>query len=216
MATQKVCNLLSLDPAPRIVIISTEMTEEQVIARIISNFTSVDSYRILSGQYRTGEEEMVQECKSLLANRSIEIHDSLYEIGDIEAAFTRARLRGGVDIGVIDYVQNCKIGGAKNEYAEQANLAKRFQKLAKDCRCTLLCLSQVSNDVGRGNTDQLELKGAGEWAAVSDVGVMLQKKKDEPAVLKYSVKKNRHGKLLSFLCEYKYNFTRIEPTQLLD
>jgi replicative DNA helicase len=155
---------------------------------------------------------MVQECKSLLANRSIEIHDSLYEISDIEAAFTRARLRGGVDIGVIDYVQNCKIDGAKNEYAEQANLAKRLQKMAKDVDATVICLSQVSNDVGRGNTDQLELKGAGEWAAVSDVSVLLSRKKEDEYALRYEVKKNRHGALVDYKLEYKSDYTRLEET----
>jgi hypothetical protein len=74
----------------------------------------------------------------------------------------------------------------------------------------MICLSQVSNDVGRGNTDQLELKGAGEWAAVSDVGVMLTRHKTEKHRLKYSIKKNRHGALGECELTYENVYTRLQ------
>lgn len=213
MMVQKVCNLLSLDREPSIIIISTEMTEEQVVARILSNFTGVHSVRILSGNYRQGEEELVEEYKKLITTRPLMIFDSVYEVGAIETIFKKAHLQGGVNIGFVDYVQNCRVRGAQSAYQESSEMAKRLQAMAKDVRCTLVCLSQVSNDIGRGNTDQLEFKGAGEWAAVADVGIYLQRNKNNKYAMKYSVKKNRHGKLLEQEFEYKHDFTRLEVVE---
>jgi replicative DNA helicase len=208
---QMVCNALSAPEQPSIVIISTEMTEEQVVGRIVSNFTGVPSFRILAGKYHDAEEaDTVEKCKARLATMPLAIYDDIYRLGEIETAFHKADLRGGVQLGVIDYVQNCRWPEAKSQYQEQSEMAKRFQALAKDVRCTLVCLSQVSNDVGRGNTDQLELKGAGEWAAVSDYGVMLSRHKTEKHRLKFDLKKNRHGALTEFELEYKNDYTKLE------
>ena len=193
---QKICNMLSGGEDPSIIVISTEMTEEQVVARIISNFTGIHSMRILSGNYHSAEEEnSVSGVKKSLSKSRLQIYDDIYQLEDIETAFRRADLQGGVDVGFIDYVQNCRWSGSKSEYQEQSTMAKRFQSLAKDVSATIICLSQVSNDVGRGNIDQLELKGAGEWAAVSDFGVMLKRHKTEKHRLKYQILKNRHGAL---------------------
>jgi len=208
---QMVCNAMAGGEEPSIVIISTEMTEEQVVSRIVANFTGVPSFRVLSGKYQDAvEADAVERCKANLAVMPLAIYDDIYRLEEIETAFHKADLRGGVQLGVIDYVQNCRWPEAKSQYQEQSEMAKRFQALAKDVRCTLLCLSQVSNDVGRGNTDQLELKGAGEWAAVSDYGVMLSRHKTEKHRLKFDLKKNRHGALTEFELEYRNEYTRLE------
>lgn len=213
---QKLCNLISSEENPSIVVVSTEMTEEQLMSRILSNFTSVNSQRILMRKYRIGEEEVVEDCKKMISNKKIMVYDDIYTLSDIETVFRKASLQGGVDVGFVDYVQNCSVPTARSEYQEGAQLAKGLQKLAKDVRATIVCLSQVSNDVGRGNTDNLELKGAGEWAAVSDLGIMLTRGKENKCVLKYDVKKNRHGPLHSHIFEYKNDYTRLEAMRELD
>jgi replicative DNA helicase len=208
--TQKLRNLLHSNKNPRIVIISTEMTEEQMIGRIIANFTAIPSVKILSGNLTGPEEIEVAKCEKFIATKNLTVYDDVYTLGEIETVFRKAELKGGVDIGFIDYVQNCQVPEAKSEYQEQSTLAKRIQKLAKDVRATIVCLSQVSNDVGRGNTNNLELKGAGEWAAVSDVGVMLYRGKENKYMMKYSIKKNRHGQLHDEAFLYTNNWTRLE------
>jgi replicative DNA helicase len=207
---QQIVNLLVSGENPSILIISTEMTEEQIVARIVANITGVHSFRILTGNYREAwEEETVTAAMDSLGKARLTIYDDVYRLDDIETAFRKADLQGGVDVGWIDYVQNCRWPEAKSQYQEQAEMAKRLQSLAKEVRATLVCLSQVSNDVGRGNTDQLELKGAGEWAAVSDVGIMLKRNKTEKHRLKVEIKKNRHGALGEAEFEYVNEYTSL-------
>lgn len=210
MMVQKICNLLILDDSPSMVVISSEMTEEQLVSRILANFTGVHSYRILSGNFRQGEEEIVEEYKGLINGKQLKIYDDIYTIGDIETVFRKADLQGGVDVGWIDYVQNCSVPEAQSAYQEGAIMAKRLQQMAKDVRCTLICLSQVSNSVGRGDSDQLEYKGAGEWAAVADVGVFLQRSKKDKYKLRYKVDKNRHGPTVVQDFSYMTDYTRLE------
>jgi len=207
---QKMCNLIRNNDNPSVIVISAEMTEEQLIARLLANFTGVHSQRILTKNYWQGEEEVVEVYKGLIASKNFTIHDDIYDLSEIENVFRRKEMQGGVDVGFIDYVQNCSVKSAVSGYQEGSQLAKGIQKLAKDVRATIVCLSQVSNDVGRGNTEQFELKGAGEWAAVSDVGIMLQRGANNKYAMKYEVKKNRHGKLHTHKMEFKDDYTKLE------
>jgi replicative DNA helicase len=207
---QKIINLINDGKNPSIVIISTEMTEEQIISRLVANMTGVHSYRILSENYHDEEEkELSDVAKSVLSSTKLKIYDDIFTLADIETAFRKADLQGGVDIGFVDYVQNIRVPEAKGQYQEQSEIAQRLQKLAKDVKATLVCLSQVSNDVGRGNTDLLELKGAGDWSAVADIGVMLKRHKVDKYKMSYEVKKNRHGSLCDSVLEFKAEYTSL-------
>jgi len=217
MMVQKICNLIKTGTCPHIVVVSTEMTEAQLTARVLANLTGVHSQRILSGNYRNAEEaDSVAKQMAMLRTVPLKIYDDIYTLGDIENTFRKADLHGGVEVGFVDYIQNCRVPKASSEYEAGTILAKGLQKLAKDVSCTLICLSQVSNDVGRGNTDQLEFKGSGAWAAVADVGIYLHRRKDDKYALLYDIKKNRHGQLYSQRFEYKMDFTRLEPVATVE
>lgn len=207
---QKICNLLSNGEGASVVIISTEMTKDQIVARVVSNFTGVNSMRILSGRFHDAdEEEKINQAINALSESRLQIYDDIYLLDDIEMAFRRAKLQDSINIGFVDYVQNCKVKGVNDQYQSQATIAKGLQSLAKEIESTIVCLSQVSNSVGRGDTDQLELKGAGEWSAVSDLGVMLYRSKSEKHKLVYEIKKNRHGALGECLLEFAEVYTRL-------
>ena len=208
MAVQQLCNLLLMEDCPRIVFVSAEMTEEEMISRILGNLTGIYSKKIEAGHVESWEDEKIEQYKKLIENKPLLIYDDVSELSHIENVFRKADMVGGVDIGFIDYVQNCSVKGISEKYLAGAVMAPALQQLAKEVRCTLICLSQVSNDVGRGNTDQLEFKGAGEWAAVADVGIHLKKKDTR---VKFLLKKNRHGQLHNHLFEYSRNWSSLHP-----
>ncbi len=207
---EKLSRLFKSNRGVNVCVISTEMTEEQLVARLIGNMTGIYSQRILVGDFMRGEEEAYTSAKEFVSGLNLHVYEDVFTLSEIETAARKHNLRDGLDVMFIDYVQNCHVPSAKSEYQEQAIMAKSIQKLAKDVSATIVCLSQVSNDVGRGNTDNFELKGAGEWAAVSDVGIMLQRSKVNDRALKYEVKKNRHGAKTEQVFEYNQNFTRLE------
>lgn len=209
MMIQKVCSLLKNNSKARIVIISTEMTEQQMVARIISNFTGISTYSVLSGRFNETEGKAIDGVKSFILDRSVSVYDDVYTLVDIEKTLRKEKLQGGFDVCFIDYVQNCQVPEATSAYQEQSILAKRLQALAKETTSCFVCLSQVSNSVGRGDTDQIEFKGAGEWAAVIDYGVMLKRNKDDEVALLYDLRKNRHGAKFSQEMRYVNNFSSI-------
>ena len=91
-----------------------------------------------------------------------------------------------------------------------SQIAKDLQALAHDCRCTIVCLSQLPNHAGREDTGILEFKGAGEIAAACDVGVLMKRAKEHASKILVDVRKHRHGKCGKYLLQYANGWTRID------
>lgn len=197
-------------PEAKTLMISTEMTETQIMARLYSRAINVPEYFILKGDLRGSDqqEEYVGAVKHF-NERELKISDDTYELSKIEALVMQEKMKNGLDLVFIDYVQNCMVNGVDHNQ-QGAVMAKRLQVLAKRAECCIVCLSQVSNQVGRGDVNQFEAKGAGEWAAVADVGVRLKRSTEDKYSLGYDMQKARHYMLASSNLRFSSNFTRID------
>lgn len=192
----------------KVLIISTEMSEDQILARFYARETGINENMILSGQMLDNQEAQVENARKVMTNRNIKIVDDLYSLPDIEARVQQEAMTGGADVVLLDYVQNVDVPG--EQYKNQgAVMAKRLQHLAKKANTCLICFSQVSNMVGRGEIDQFEAKGAGEWAAVADVGVRLKRSKEMELGLIYDMQKGRHYRKGTYGLEFSKDFTRL-------
>ncbi len=212
MMVQMIVNLFRNNPGVKVCLISTEMTEEQMIGRMLGNMSGIYSQKILSGDIFPTEEEAYASAYSEIKAWDLKIHDDINEMSEIESATRGHDMRGGVDVVFVDYVQNCCVSGINNSYMEQKILATSMQQLAKTTNSTFVCLSQVSNAVGRGDVGTFELKGAGEWAAVSDIGIMLKRGCEDERELLFSVPKNRHGTKPNVIFKFNGNYSNLTET----
>lgn len=202
--------------AHKVAVISTEMTTDQMIGRILANKTGFASSVIMSGSLYAGNVPKLNKAKEALSKSNLHIFDDVYEIGEIETSLIKLSLQGGVDVVFLDYLQNCSVDGAKSEYQEMAILAKRLQKLAKKIKATIVCLSQVSNSAAKDDNGILQFKGAGEFSAVADVGIMLRKLKDNKAKILIDVAKHRHGPKGKQALLFVDGWTRLEEHDDVD
>lgn len=200
----------------RVAVISTEMTTDQMIARYLANKTGFASNVILSGGLYERNQPRLDKAKADLKASNLHIFDDVYEITEIETTLTKLSQQGGVDVVFLDYLQNCVVDGANSEYQEMSALAKRLQKLAKKIRATIVCLSQVSNSSAKDDSGILQFKGAGEFAAVADVGIMLQKSKDVKTQMLLDIRKHRHGKKGKQVMQYTEAWTRLDEIDHAD
>ena len=202
--------MLSRVNKSRVMVISTEMTEEQLVARMVSRETGLHNQKVLSGMLEPEEYDTVLAVMARIKEQSMAIVDDRRELQEIEGIVMQQAMSGGVDVVFLDYVQQIRCKGVpRKEWGAEA--ADRIQELAKRARTCIVCFSQVSNQVGRGEVEQLEGKGAGEWAACADVGVRLRRdlKKDK-YLLGFDMQKGRHYGTLQKDLQFKANFTRID------
>lgn len=205
-----------LNPDRRTAVFSTEMTETQNVARLLANSTGYAANVIASGNLFPQHAERVEAEKARLAGRRLEIHTLPRSLVDIAAICRRLNMaEGGLDMAWIDFIQNVTTP-AKDAYTRMSDIARNLQALALELGCTIVCLSQLSNQAAREEYDNLEFKGAGEIATACDVGVILKRSKEDKSQLLFDVQKNRHGKCGMYRLQFAHGYTKIEEIEKVD
>lgn len=213
---EAVNRFLRENEAGQVAIFSTEMKEEQNVARLLANRTGINANVILSGEMVEQHVRQVDSEIVRLVQTNLVIHDRLRNIDDIMAQCRKLKFTSGLDLVWIDFIQNVHRPGEASQYVMMSQIAKDLQALAHDLSCTIVCLSQLPNHAGREDTGILEYKGAGEIAAACDVGVLMKRAKEDKTKILFDVRKNRHGKCGKYLMRFADGWTRIEEIETVE
>lgn len=190
-------------------VFETEMTEEQLVMRSLANKTGVRTYDIMMGRATNEIADRIEREKKNIASGNTYIYDDIRSIEDIEAECLRHDYQGGVDIVVIDYVQDLRIKGTSDEYASQTAIAERLQELMKRLRATGIFFSQLPNEEKTKDSGGLRFKGSGKWYEIADVGVRILTDPQNKRHRMWSQRKHRHGAELQQMFLFNEQYTGI-------
>ncbi|MBR6515039.1 MAG: replicative DNA helicase [Clostridia bacterium] len=181
-------------------IFSLEMSNEQLVQRVLASEAMVDSYALRSGEL-TGEDwTKLAQTSSILSDYNIKIDDST----GVTITSMKAKLRRERNIGmiVIDYLQlmnsDRKIDNKVNEVAD---ISRNLKIMAKEFNVPVICLSQLSRGP-EGRTDKKpmlsDLRDSGAIEQDADIVMFLYReeyydKEKNQNTAKVIVAKNRHG-----------------------
>lgn len=201
---------------PHVEIISTEMTDNQLMARLIANMTGFSANAIWSGNLIQKHAEIAGGALQYFENKKYRLHDTVKTVDQVQALVRKRYLQDGVDIVFLDFIQNLRKPGCKSKYEESSQIAIDLQNLAKDCKCTIICLSQITATVHKGKAGIVEYKGAGELAESCDLGLWLTRSTENDRKLLMEIRKNRHGMLGKQVLIYNEYFTGLGEHEDVD
>lgn len=173
---------------------SLEISNSMVVSRLIAQKTNIKFSRILYGFLNLDEQRKINDAKIDLKvwEDYMDFNDEIYEYDKIEEEIKKNKY----DFVVVDFIQNI-VGKGKDEYSNLSDISLRLQKLAKECNCCILALSQLSNSVNRSGGEISEFKGSSSIMNVCDLGFFILRKSSgenqvtDEFILK--IKKNRRG-----------------------
>lgn len=199
-----------------IVLFSTEMSAEAYILRLVANQTGIPSLALLQGNHISEFQRKIDQAFEFLYEKNLIIFDDLYKFKEIAERARRIKAESGLDLLFIDFIQNLK-GEGSSIYERMSILSPELQALAKELSCTLIATSQISNEGVKDNSGLINFKGAGEIAAACDLGLWLERERDNKKdfkinseILNVFIRKNRHGPLGKSTLRFFDNFTRLE------
>ena len=153
----------------KVCVFSYEMTEKQIITRLISQQSGVNSKRLMTAQisdeeYLTAKERVQQLRQTQLIvdpckNTSID-----YLINNLRAY----KMKYGIQVAVVDYLQLLR--GDKKESREQevGTNTRRLKNMAKELEITIIALSQLSRDRGNPKPTLNRLRDSGQIEEAAD------------------------------------------------
>lgn len=188
----------------KVIVFSLEMAKEQLVQRLLCMEGHVDSSRLRSGFLAKAEFPKLQRAAGVLMNAPLFIDDTP-NISVIELrskARRHAAQHGGVDLIVIDYLQ-LMTGAARSEsrQVEIAEISRFVKGLARELRCPVVALSQLSREAEKDDTGQPKLSHLRESGAIeqdADVVMMLgrapaHETEGRENVIRVTVAKQRNG-----------------------
>lgn len=134
-----------------IAIFSLEMPAEQLMKRILSAKSSVESGKLRSGNIIDEEFNKLNEAANELMASKLFIDDSSnIKVGEIFSKCRKLRSEHGLDLIVIDYLQlisGSGKGNGDNRQQEISEISRSLKQLAREMECPVIALSQLSRSV---------------------------------------------------------------------
>ncbi len=230
----------AVDHKKSVMIFSLEMSDIQLVNRLISAEAQVEGDKIKKGNLVADELSRLQQETTALQNARIFIDDTpQLNIFDLNAKCRRVHSQHGLDMVIVDYLQLLRhdTKGAGNREQEIAFISRSLKALAKDLNIPVIALAQLSREVEkRGNKrPQLsDLRESGSIEQDADMVMFLYRHEyyekmgmdtnessgnnggDEE--LNYGINglteviigKNRHGSVGSAFCKFVGQFSKFQ------
>ncbi len=144
---------------------SLEMTEDQIITRIISSETGIPSEKLRKGNIETYEWEIISSKLGNLEKASLFIEDTpTLSTSDLRIKALNYVHKEGVKVLVIDYLQSMTFDSyykIHDKSKEISIITRELKLLARELNVPIIVLSQLSRSV--------ELRGGSKRPILSDL-----------------------------------------------
>lgn len=186
---------------------SLEMSEEQVTQRILSSFTTIELSKLRAGKLNDNEWSKLAQNSSLLATRNLIIDDTAETtVNEIKAKCRNLKIKHGLDVVVIDYLQLIESYDNKSFSREQeiSKISRSLKKMAKELDITVIALSQLSRAPEQRPDHRpilSDLRESGSIEQDADVVMFLYRdeyynaESEEKNIAECIVAKNRNGQI---------------------
>ena len=199
----------------KVAIVSAEMTQEQYMIRMLAIESGISQME-LSSKVTIGipKHEELLAARKAIESYDLYVYDNLYKMTQIRTELQRLKNQKGLDVLIIDYIQNITVTG--DEVKDAREVALECQRLAKDLDCAVIACSQLSNaqaqyEIAGGDDNFYSLKGHGAIRDAADVIITLHRDRvRQSSALKVKFRKNRHGPVSDFMCHFDLATSRIE------
>ena len=197
-------------------IFSLEMSELQLVQRLISMTAEIDGNRIRRGRLSLPELQAISDASGRLQQAQIYVEESSrLTVTDILAKSRRLQAeRGKLDVIVIDYLQLIEgIGDDDNRVQEVAKISRALKSIARELEVPVVAVSQLSRQIETRGTEPMlsDLRESGALEADADLVMFLWQKDQQDrkdGVVRLKLAKHRNGPTADIDLHFEAELTR--------
>ena len=168
-------------PKKNIAFFSLEMSNEQIVQRLVSLSSAIDASRLKTAQFTKEEWGAFNLTVTEAKNLNIFFDDSgATTIGDVRAKCRKLKENIGLDFVIVDYLQLLKDENSKNKTTQEeiSQISRGLKQLARELKIPVLALSQLSRDVEKTDDKRpvlANLRGSGSIEQDADIVLFLHR-----------------------------------------
>ncbi len=213
----------------RAAVFSLEMSNEQLVQRLLSMEAGIDSHRLRMGAIQEEEWPILLEAANMLAGTSIFIDDTpAVSVTEIRTKARRLYAEHGLDMILIDYMQlmTGQAGGnGRNENRQQeiSYISRSLKSLARELNVPVIALSQLSRAVeARSDKRPMlsDLRESGSIEQDADVVLFIYREDyyiedtDRQNIADVLVAKHRHGSTGTISLYFRKELTQFRDLEI--
>jgi replicative DNA helicase len=185
---------------------SLEMGNEQLVQRLYSSETGINSQRLRDGKLEDHEWDRFTEATSRLNKLPIFIDDTPgISVQQVRARCRRLKKEGGLDLVIVDYLQLLTSGVARmdaNRVQEISYISRSLKEMARELKVPVLAAAQLSRAVEQRADKRPQLSDLRESGSIeqdSDIVIFLYRDElynqntEYPNQAEVIVSKHRNG-----------------------
>lgn len=142
---------IALHSRSTIAMFSLEMSKEQLVKRMLSMNSKVDSQKIRTGSLEDDEWGKLVESVRRLGNSNLVIDDtSGITAAELRSKCRKLKMEKGLDLVIIDYLQLMSGSGKRkgdNRQQEISDISRSLKVMARELNVPVIALSQLSRAV---------------------------------------------------------------------
>jgi replicative DNA helicase len=175
---------------------SLEMTAEEITERIVAEQARVNLQAIRTGKLNTDDWRRVDRISKKVLEMKVDIDESETQtVASIRAGARDRMRRTGLGLIVVDYLLLVDPADPRAQVRDQISQKMRdLAKLGKELQVPIINLTQLRRPANEAVPPTMsDLKESGAIEENSHVVILLHWLRDDPAVIKAIVDKNRSG-----------------------
>lgn len=194
--------------------VSLEMSETQMIQKMLSMRTHVNSRKIRNGELDNNELEKIgMDCVEL-AELKFNLITKASTIQQIETTIRKLKNKNNLDLLVIDYLQLVRNTGVyKNREQEVADISRTLKLLCLELDIPIIALCQLNRNASRMEPTLADIRESGAIEQDADNVIFLYQENQENNIVKVDLQKQRAGNTGSI--DLKFNKTYSEFVNLV-
>ena len=189
-------------------IFSLEMSKDQLVLRLLSSVSNIDSQRLRTGFLEELDFARIAPAMNALSEASIYIDDTAsISAMELRTKARRLQAEAGLDLVIVDYLQLMQSAIQSrdaNRVQEVSDISRGLKALAKELSVPVIALSQLSRqpEMRESKEPRLsDLRESGELEQSADLVLMLWREKERGAddqdtegeVINLKLAKHRNG-----------------------
>jgi replicative DNA helicase len=201
------------------VVFSLEMSQDQLVKRMLAMNSRVDSQAIRTGSLSGEDWALLMESARVIGNSNLVIDDtSAISVSELRSKCRKLKLEKNLGLVIIDYLQ-LMTGSKKAESRQQeiSEISRSLKSLAREINVPVVALSQLSRAVEQRPDKRPMLSDLRESGAIEqDADIVMfiyrddyyNKDTEEPGVSEIIIGKQRNGPVGTVKLAWQANFTK--------
>ena len=165
-----------------VMFVSLEMSETQLIQKLLANKSYVNTYRMRKGNLDEKDFDKIFKASNEILKLKLKISTKVRTVNQLEVRTKKLKNKGKLDLIIIDYIQLLKSGEKfNNREQEVADISRRLKLLSLELNIPIIALCQLNRNANSGEPTLADLRESGSLEQDADNILFLYYDNDQDA-----------------------------------